>query len=194
MRGKMFSLLTATRLFICCFIAFIAVFCVVFWEEHRHEWVLYTLMLAASACAVWFFRYIGEIDKPEVRARYLWNVRRLHYALFLSLFMGFLFLVFVIASIIQHSGLSFEEELASLGTHTLVGAILLLTLTICSVVLAWRMSDLHMRVLEHHDCVSDQHKAATGHLRIADGVWMVPSNSSPYSAEEITCMSTSVLE
>lgn len=165
-----------------------------FWEEHRHEWLLYALMLVASASAVWFFRYIGDVEKPEVRSQYIWNVRRLHYALFLSVFMGFLFMVFLVASIVQQSGISFEEKLSSLGTHTLIAAILLLVLTGLSALLAWRMSDMHLNVLEQHDCITAQQRSASGHLRVTDGLWAVPSDTSPYSAEDITRIVVPLIE
>lgn len=182
----MFSLLSASRLFIGCFIAFIGVFCIVFYEEHSHAWLLYALMLVASASAVWFFRYIGDVEKPEVRSQYIWNVRRLHYALFMAVFMGFLFMVFLVASIVQHSGISFEEELSSLGSHTLIAAIILLVLTGISTLLAWRMSDMHLSVLEQHDCITARQRAESGYLQVSDGLWAVPSTTSPHPAEDIT--------
>lgn len=190
----MVSLLTLSRFFVVSFIAFIGVFCVVFWEEHRHEWILYVLMLLASISAVWFFRYIGEIEDPEARSRYLWNVRRVHYALFVAFFMLLLLVIFVTVSLFRQADISFEEAIDALELSTAIASFVLCLLTVLALLLALRMSLLHMNVIEQHDCITAQQRASSGHLQLGDGIWMAPSSVAPFSAEEITAISVSLLE
>ena len=189
----MVSLLSAARLFVCCFIAFIGVFCVVFWEEHRHEWVLYALMLMASCSAIWFFRYLHEIESYEIRSQFRWNARYLCYGIFISCFIANLLGVFVTASIIQSAGISIEDEISKFGAHTLVAAIILSALWCCSLVLSLMMYNMHWSVIERHDCLTSRQRASAGCLKLTDNIWMMPSETSPHDASEITVLAANSL-
>ena len=181
------------RLFAFCFIAFIAVFSVVFWEEHRHEWLLYLLMLGASITAVYFCIYMQEIDRVEQRESYLWNARRQRYALLVFLFAAFLFGVFVVASVVQHAHIEFEHELLELGWETTVALVLLFVLLVVLGVCAWRLSTLHWDAVTRHDCFDDDRREQAKQVLLHDTVWMIPSEHALHDASDVTHMVGSVI-
>ena len=180
------SLSGYAKLFVLYFIGFIAVFSVIFWETHTHDWFLYVILLTASSIAVMFFGYMREVDQADIRNNFIWNARRYQYTIFLFIFSVFLLFIFFVSSVVEYVHLDIVTGLENMDWMERGCGIVLTTLVFCLGFTSWRISSIHWAALLRHDCFGEEQRASRGEVALTDGIWMVPADKSPYNAESLT--------